>query len=583
MKLTPLVCRVFVCLLYLSNFFPLLNAQTSNPPERIIPGRILVQFQPQVSGAEANSLVAAAGGRVVEALDRIGVRVVALPAGANETAFARAFGQRPEVAFAEVDRLLPPGAVTPNDPYYANQWHLGRIEAPAAWSTTTGHTSVTIAILDTGVDPNHEDLSSKLVAGWNFYDNNSNTSDVYGHGTKVAGTAAAASNNGVGVASVAWNCWIMPIRISQPDGWATYSAMANGLTWAADRGARVANISYAASNSSTVRSAAQYFYNKGGVVTMSAGNNSYFDPSADNPYVLTVSGSDPNDNLYSWSNTGNNVDLAAPGCVGATTGNGGGYYTACGTSFSAPLVAGVAALVLSVKPSASGAELTDILKQSADDRGASGWDPSFGWGRVNAARAVSMAGGTPGDTQAPSVSFLAPAPGATVSGTITIDIAASDNVGVASVAVAVDGVTLETDSTSPYSFSWNTANVANGVHTLTATAGDAAGNTSTATITVTVNNVSASDTTPPTIAIISPASGSRVSGNVSVLVNTSDNVRVVKVELYVDGMLTATSTTAPFTTKWNTRKATAGPHTLLSKAYDAAGNVGLSPAVSVTK
>src|SRR6185369_4047715 len=116
---------------------------------------------------------------------------------------------QPEVVFAELDRIYEPQTVTPNDPWYANwEWHLKKISAPTAWSTTTGSNSVTIAIIDTGVYASHEDLASKLVSGWNVYSNNSDTSDVYGHGTQVAGAAAAASNNGLGVASVCWGCWI---------------------------------------------------------------------------------------------------------------------------------------------------------------------------------------------------------------------------------------------------------------------------------------------------------------------------------------------------------------------------------------
>jgi subtilisin family serine protease len=117
---------------------------------------------------------------------------------------------------------------------------LNKIQAPAAWSTTTGSSSIIVAIIDTGIDPSHPDLASKLVAGWNTYDNSSNWGDYYGHGTKVAGTVAAVSNNGVGVASVCWNCLIMPVRAAANDGNATFSSLAAGLTWAADHGARVA-------------------------------------------------------------------------------------------------------------------------------------------------------------------------------------------------------------------------------------------------------------------------------------------------------------------------------------------------------
>src|SRR5262249_836915 len=159
----------------------------------------------------------------------------------------------------------------------------------------------------------------------------------------------------------------------------TYTTVANGLTWAADHGARVANLSYMMTNVATVTTAAKYFQSKGGVVTMSAGNYSTFDPTADNPYVLTVSATDPNDNITGYSNTGHNSDLAAPGDSILTTALGGGYIAFSGTSFSAPVTAGVAALVMSVNPNLSGSQVQDVLKKSADDFGAPGWDPSYGW------------------------------------------------------------------------------------------------------------------------------------------------------------------------------------------------------------
>jgi len=547
-----------------------------------VPGRLLVQFRPEVTKSRGRRLIAQAGASDAGEISGTGVRILELPAGADEEVFLHAFKSRPEVEFAELDRIVPVQDIVPNDPWYTNwEWYLPKISAPAAWSTTTGNSNITIAIIDTGVDGAHEDMASKIVPGWNIYNNNSDTRDVYGHGTMVAGTAGASSNNSRGVASVAWGCGIMPVRVSATDGTASYSNIASGLTWAANHGARVANVSYIVSDSSTVTSAAQYFQSKGGVVTASAGNYGTFVSSADNPYLLTVSATDPNDVLYSWSNTGNNLDLSAPGWS-YTTVNGGGYSTASGTSISAPIVAGVAALVLSANPTLTPTQVQTILKQSADDLGPSGWDPSYGAGRLNAARAVSSAGGGGGgDTTPPTVSFASPTNGATVSGTTTVQVSAIDNVGVASVSLSIDGTTIGTDAASPYAFAWNTTGVTNGAHTLTPTAKDAAGNITGTAITVTVSNLG--DTAAPSISITSPANGSTVSGNVSVNVSASDNVGVANVELYVDGRLTATATSAPFATRWNARREASGPHTLQCKAYDAAGNVGTSAAVTVYK
>jgi len=558
--------------------------ETQRPqPERFVPGRLLVKFRENVASNHARNIIAALGAREAEEISNLGVHILDLPEDSNERAFASSFAARPEVEFSELDRILEPAEVAPNDPWYVDEWHLNKIGAPSAWSTTVGAGNVIVAILDGGVDATHPDLAPNIVSGWNTYDNNADTSDPGGHGTKVAGSAIAASNNGIGIAGVAWTCKIMPVRIADATGATTYSAIAAGINWAADHGARVANVSYTATDSATVQTAARYMQNKGGVVTMSAGNASTFDSTADTPYILTVSATDTNDALTSFSNTGNNVDLAAPGMMIRTTARGGGYESVAGTSFSSPIAAGVAALVISSSPALSGAEVQDILKKSADDLGPAGWDPSYGWGRVNAARAVALAGGgSVADTTPPTVNIVSPISGATVSGMQSVSVSAADNVGVGSVTLAIDGGIAGALYTTPYTFSWNTTLVSNGPHTLLATVTDLAGNSSSCSVTTKVSNVPA-DTTAPIVTITNPVNGGTVSGIVSVMVNVSDAVGVVKNELYVDGLLEATGTSAPFATKWNTRKVKAGLHTLQCKAYDAAGNVGVSQNVTVSK
>ncbi len=458
---------------------------------QFVPGRVLVKFREGIGADHARQMIAALGARDADEIADIGVHILDLPQQASEVAFARAFESQPEVEFAELDRVLAVQQMTPNDPLYPslNSWSLQKINGPDAWSITEGSDSVTIAILDTGVDGTHEDLTAKMVPGWNIYSNNSDTTDRYGHGTMVAGQAAASSNNEIGVTSVAWGCKIMPIRISDDYGYATFSDIASGLTWAADHGARVANVSYKASDSSTVSRAASYFQKKGGIVTIAAGNDGSFDSAGDDPYILTVGATDSTDTIFSWSSYGNNQDLVAPGTA-YTTHRGGGYTVGTGTSASAPMVAGAAALVFSINPNFTPAQVQDILKQSADDKGAPGWDSTYGYGRINLARAVNMAAASVNPT---------------------------------------------------------------------------------------------SDSTPPVTSIIAPTEGQNVSNTVSVLTSATDNVGVMKVELYVDGVLTGTSSTAPFTIKWATRKAKAGMHTLKSKAYDGAGNVGVSSDLTVYK
>lgn len=549
-------------------------------------GRMLVQFQRGVRPDHIQALFNEQGMRKVGEIPQLGVHVVQLPPKANAMAMARAFGQRAGVVFAEPDYVVAPDqTATPmsaNDPYFGSAWHLNKMSCPTAWTTTTGSSSIIVAILDTGCDPTHPDLAPKYVPGWNTYDNTADTSDVYGHGTATAGTAAAASNNGAGVTSIAWNCRIMPIRISDTAGMGYSSTVSAGLTWAADHGARVANISYQLDQSASVQSAAQYFMSRGGVVTMSAGNSGQLLTSVDTPYIITVSATDANDVLASWSNRGPDVDLSAPGVGIWTTSRGGLYGSWSGTSFSAPATAGVAALILSANPSLTGSQVETILKQSADDLGTAGYDTSYGWGRVNAARAVAMAMNTAGyvDTTAPAVNFLSPGNGGTVAGTTSVQIAASDTGGIASIMLSLDGVQIGSYSSSSATWTWNTTAATNGTHTLTAIGTDASGNKATTSITVTVYN--APDTSAPTVSITSPTGG-KMGVNLTVSTNSADNRGVVKVELWANGKIVQTDTSAPWTFSINTKKWSAGSYALQCIAYDAAGNKGVSQIVTITK
>jgi thermitase len=459
-----------------------------------VPNRVLVKFHQGAPAALQAQAVRATGGQIEDAIAGIGVKILRVPG--NEAAAAAALKNRPEVEFAEVDHLWPLNS-QPNDPQYSNQWHLPKIATTQAWQTATG-ADVIVAILDTGVDLTHPDLAANLVPGWNFWDNNSNASDVHGHGTAVAGVVGAVTNNSIGVASIAPGCRIMPIRISDPQGYGSTSAMANGLVWSSDRGARVANISYMVSTSITVRNAAQYFQNAGGVVTVASGNYSTVTSNADNPYVLTVSATTSSDSIASYSNTGTDIDISAPGSGIRTTNRGGGYGSWSGTSFSAPTAAGVAALVISANPSLSGAQVQQAMFQGATDLGLSGWDTTFGWGRVDAAQSVEAAiamsgsgssggssGGSTGggntgplpDTTPPVVSITSPTQGASVNNMVTVGVSAYDDVGVTRVELRVNGQLVSTSTSAPFNnLKWNAKKAAPGGHSLQTVAYDAANN-----------------------------------------------------------------------------------------------------------
>ncbi|MHB8747461.1 MAG: S8 family serine peptidase [Gammaproteobacteria bacterium] len=434
----------------------------------------------------------------------------------------------PSVEFAEVDRRVPVQVTTANDPYYANAWHLAKIGAPTAWDTAKGD-GVIVAIIDSGVDSTHPDLAGKLVPGWNLYDNNSNTSDVYGHGTEVAGVVGALSNNSLGVTSVAWNTKLMPVRVSMSDGSAYLSTIANGITWAADHGANIANCSFATlTGSSTIQNAANYMRSKGGIVVVAAGNYGTLDSTPNTTAMISVSATDSRDALTSWSSYGPYVDVAAPGAGIGTTTNGGGYAAVSGTSFSSPMTAAVLALEKSANPALSNTQLESILESTAVDLGTPGYDYYFGYGRINAAAAVAtvITNTTPvADTTAPTTNIASPTGGTTVSGTVSVK------------------------GTS-------------------------------ATVTVNVSNLA--DTTAPTVTILNPIAGSTVSGTVPVKLSSSDNVAVTVLSLTIDGKLLMTSNSGTLSYSWNTRKIAYGTHTISAMAKDAAGNI-TNKSITVTR
>jgi hypothetical protein len=304
--------------------------------------------------------------------------------------------------------------------------------------------------------------------------------------------------------------------------------------------------------------------------------------------VIPVSATNSSDVLTSFSSWGSYVSLSAPGEGIYTTSGSAGYTTAWGTSFAAPVAAGVAALVMSAKSGLSNSQVESIVISTAADLGATGRDPHYGHGRVDAARAVTAALGssaTPADTQAPNVAISSPLGGVTVSGTVAVDLSVSDNVGVSKVTLLVNGASFATDTGSPFAFSVDSARYANGSITLQAVASDAAGNAATSPpVTLTVANATATptptpigDTVPPTVAIIEPAAGSAIdAAKTAVKVEGSDNSGVIgmTMSLYINGGLQATakdSQTLRF--NWNTRRLPSGSYTLRVDARDAAGNI----------
>lgn len=550
------------------------------------PGRILIMPRAGLPEQALAKILNDQGGGKARRVGKSELRIVDLPPG-REKQMVERLSRHPHIKFAELDMLVEPSLAV-NDPYLGSEWHVNKIGAPQAWDTTLGST-VTIAILDTGVDAAHPDLRNSIVPGWNYYSNTSDTSDVFGHGTSVAGSAAAAANNAVGVAGVAGGAKIMPIKISDDSGRGSWVAMANGLTHAADRGVRVANISYAVGGSSSVLSAAQYFKNKGGLVFVSAGNTGAESPAPQTTAVVVVGATDSVDNKASWSTFGAYVSLSAPGVGIYTTAKGGGYGSVNGTSFASPVAAGAAALVFAANSRLTATQAEDILFKSAVDLGSAGRDPSFGFGRVDAAKAVSQAAAAStltSDTQPPAAAVISPSASSNVSGIATVDVSATDNVGVAKAELFVNGSLHASDGVAPFGFSWDTTKLPNGMATLEVRASDAAGNIGRSQpVTVNVANTVVVDTTAPVAALSFPNNAASTTGSVDVVATATDNMPVsgLSMSLSLDGRVVATASgTGSLLYKWNTRRLKSGTYTFTVVARDASGNVGRS-SVSVVR
>lgn len=446
------------------------------------PHRLLIQPRAGLSNEDLAKLVRVHRG-LARRIGKGDVFVVDLPNG-TANAVAKILEHHPHLKMVELDRVVVSSAL-PNDPYLGSQWHVGKVGASTAWYSAAGMgDGVKIAILDSGVDASHPDLVGNLVPGYNFVDGNADTNDTCGHGTPVAGTAAAVSNNSSGVAGIAGKSKIMPVKVafyntSTSGCYAYYSTVVSGIYFAADNGARIVNVSYSGvAGSKAVLNAAQYLRSKGGLLFASAGNNGRDEGVAPTATMTVVSATDENDNLAGWSSYGSFVTLSAPGTNIWTTSTGGRYGQWNGTSFASPLVAGVAALMMSANPSLDNLTIESLLYSTTVDRGTAGRDPYYGHGRVNAAAGVQAAVSrlVKVDTQAPSAALTAPVAGQTVSGLVAVNMSASDNVGVIRADLKVNGTVVATDTSAPFGFSWDSAGVANGTATLTVAAYDAAGN-----------------------------------------------------------------------------------------------------------
>jgi subtilisin family serine protease len=542
---------------------------------------LVVGLRPGTDGGLPAARVSAAGVDVLSAERVGGLAAVSLDVPATDAAEAVAtLRADPAVRYVEPIRRRSAFAVTADDPYRSQQWGLDRAGLPGAWQRTTGSGTVTVAVLDTGVNE-VADLTGALLPGRDYVrDLDDSAVDDNGHGTSVAAIIAGRGNDATGIAGVCWSCRILPVKVLDGAGFGDDGVIAAGIYHAASAGADIINLSLGGPwDSLVLRDAVAYATDAGALVVAAAGNDggSVANYPAALPGVLAVGASDASDSRYPWSSHGASwVDVAAPGCGLAPAGNGG-MRVFCGTSGAAPLVAGVAALVMAQDPSATPAEVAAVLTSTADPAG--GWTAA---GRVNAMAAVQAR--TPAGDDPPTVSFLGPAAGTVVRGTIAVTVDASDADGVAAVELLANGEVVKADSSAPYEFTVDTTALARHSQ-LTAVARDGGSAVASTGLSLVVDN------TGPTVTVTSPAHVQRVRGAVTVRATASDASGVDRVELLVGGQVVATDATSPYAPVWDSAGVN-GQRTLILRTYDTLGNLRLTyrtvvadqvaPSVSIT-
>jgi subtilisin family serine protease len=322
--------------------------------------RVVVGYSP-AGYARAAELETIVGGTRLAAIPKLHADVLAV--GDVEAAFAFLRAQ-PEVRYAELDGTVTALRV-PNDALLSTQWSVATTHAEQAWDLSTGSATVVVAVVDTGVDATQPDLQGKVLPGYDYVNGDSDPSDDNGHGTAVAGVTAAAADNRIGVAGYCWQCRLLPVKVLGSDGSGFDSDLAQGVVWATDHGARIVNLSLGGpSEDAVLTSAAQYAYAHGALLVAAAGNESLttLDYPAALPTVLSVGASDRNDRLYSFSNQ--SASVAAPG-ENSTTGRGSGFVTFLGTSSAAPVVSGIAGLLLGRDASMTVDQVRSAIESSA--------------------------------------------------------------------------------------------------------------------------------------------------------------------------------------------------------------------------
>jgi thermitase len=370
-----------------------------------VPGQFVIKFKPGVAGKQRTETVRALGGRFFDRVPNLDLEAAEFPAlrGKDQVAAERlinALKHNPNVEYVEPNYIYS-ADLTPNDPGASQQWAWSPIQANQAWDVTQGSSSVVIAVVDTGIQRSHPDLDSKIVGGYDYVQGDTAADDGNGHGTHVAGTSAAETNNATGGAGTCPNCRLMPVRVLDNNGSGTLVNVANGIRYAADNGAKVINMSLGGGGSSSLQSAVDYAWSKGVFMACAAGNSNTSSTASAYPGAypncFAVASTTNTDARSSFSNYGSWVEVAAPGSNIYSSWLNSGYNTISGTSMATPHVAGLAGLLAS--QGLTNAQIRDRICSTADK--ISGTGSYWTCGRINAYRAVT-GGSTPNPSPTPA-------------------------------------------------------------------------------------------------------------------------------------------------------------------------------------
>jgi thermitase len=360
-------------------------------------GELLVSYEPEASEQDVIEAVEESDARVEEELPAPDAQLLSFPEAQDETTEAAReselreakaiLEQDPDVKYVDYNYLRLP-AFQPDDSLFnrVKQWNLYTIGAPEAWDTALGR-GAKVAVVDSGIDADHPDFRGKIAAQIDVVDNDKKAQDGVGHGTHVAGTVAAATDNGEGVAAACPSCKLLVARCGDQSG-SSDSDVVQGIYWSVENGAQVINLSLGSEGDSIIlEHAVDYAWRHGVVVVAAAGNKNTDRPSYPAAYdnVISVAATDEDDEKASFSNFGK-IDVAAPGVNILSTFPRNRYATSDGTSMASPHVAALAGLLASQGRTAP--EIRRRIERTAVDLGAARKDKYFGWGRIDAESAV---------------------------------------------------------------------------------------------------------------------------------------------------------------------------------------------------